>query len=231
MRKVLAAAIVILCATAFASASEVAVLQNGFTIRHDHRQVIGENTRLFTTASDESFVDIPTAQIAAYAPDETPAAPEVAAAPQVQPPLVDLHALIQSAGERHGLDPDFVASVVRAESDFNPRAVSPKGARGLMQLMPKTADGLGVKDSFDPAANVDAGTQYLRALLDQYNGDVPKALAAYNAGEKRVAQYNGVPPYHETRAYIRKIIADYNRKKAAAKKAEVAAKSTVASSQ
>ncbi len=229
MRRVLAAAIVIFGATVVASAAEVAVLQNGFTIRHDHRQVMGENTRLFTSASDDSFVDIPSAQIVSYAADDTPAAPEMVAS--AGHPLMDVHALIQSAGEKHGIDPDFVASVVRAESDFNPHAVSPKGAQGLMQLMPKTADGLGVKDSFDPAANVDAGAQYLRALLDQYDGDVPKALAAYNAGEKRVAQYNGVPPYHETRAYIRRIIADYNRKKAAEKKAELAAKSNVASSQ
>jgi soluble lytic murein transglycosylase-like protein len=99
-----------------------------------------------------------------------------------------------------------------------------------MQLMPKTAEELGVKDSFDPEANVDAGTKYLRALLDQYNGNVSKALAAYNAGANRVAQYNGVPPYRETRAYVRNIIADYIRKKAASKKAEAREKQPTSAS-
>jgi soluble lytic murein transglycosylase-like protein len=197
-------------ATGIASAAELAVLQNGFTIRHERHEVLGETTRLYTTDSPDSFIEVPTAQITSYAPDDTPA-PQA----EVKP---DVNTIVKAAGAKHGLDPDFVASVVHAESSFNAKAVSPKGARGLMQLMPKTAEQLGVKDSFDPAANVDGGTKYLRALLDQYNGDVPKALAAYNAGTQRVAQYNGVPPYAETHAYVRRIIAEYNRKKAADKK-------------
>ena len=197
-------------ATGIASAAELAVLQNGLTIRHERHEVLGETTRLYTTDSPDSFIEVPTAQITSYAPDDTPA-PQA----EVKP---DVNTIVKAAGAKHGLDPDFVASVVHAESSFNAKAVSPKGARGLMQLMPKTAEQLGVKDSFDPAANVDGGTKYLRALLDQYNGDVPKALAAYNAGTQRVAQYNGVPPYAETHAYVRRIIAEYNRKKAADKK-------------
>ena len=92
-----------------------------------------------------------------------------------------------------------------------------------MQLMPDTASKLGVKDAFDPAANVNAGTQYLRDLLVLYNGDMVKALAAYNAGPQRVAQYHGVPPYHETRAYVAQIVRDFNRKKLAAQKSQAAA--------
>ncbi|HLK49747.1 MAG TPA: lytic transglycosylase domain-containing protein, partial [Bryobacteraceae bacterium] len=103
---------------------------------------------------------------------------------------------------RHRIDPDFLASVVDAESRFNPKAVSAKGAQGLMQLMPRTAVGLGVKDAFDPAENLEAGTRYLRQLLDQYHWDTVKALAAYNAGPQRVEQYLGIPPFAQTRAYV-----------------------------
>ena len=116
------------------------------------------------------------------------------------------------------MDADFIASVIRAESGNNPRAVSPKGAQGLMQLMPGTASKLGVKDSFDPAENVDGGVRYLRELLLLYNNDMIKALAAYNAGPQRVQQYKGVPPYRETHAYVARVINDYNRKKLAQRK-------------
>jgi soluble lytic murein transglycosylase-like protein len=105
--------------------------------------------------------------------------------------------------------------VIRAESGFNSRAVSKKGAQGLMQLMPQTASQLGVGNAFDARANVDGGTKYLRELLEKYNYDVPKALAAYNAGPARVDRYRGVPPYSETQAYVARIIRDYNRKKLA----------------
>ncbi len=113
------------------------------------------------------------------------------------------------------LDPEFVASVIRAESNFKPHAVSPKGAQGLMQLMPSTAAQLGVANAFDPKANIEAGTAHLNALLNLYHDDPVKALAAYNAGAHRVDQYHGVPPYHETRAYVSKIVRDYNAKKRA----------------
>jgi soluble lytic murein transglycosylase-like protein len=121
--------------------------------------------------------------------------------------------LIANAASLYSIDPDFITSVVRAESGFNPTAVSPKGALGLMQLMPRTAVGLGIKDVLDPAANVAGGTKYLRQLLDRYNGDAVNALAAYNAGPQRVLQYGGIPPYPETWAYVARIIKDYNRKK------------------
>ena len=122
---------------------------------------------------------------------------------------------MNGAGQRHQIDPDFINSVIRAESGFNNRAVSKKGAQGLMQLMPQTASHLGVANSFDPNSNVEGGTKYLRELLEKYNYDVPKALAAYNAGPHRVDQYHGVPPYFETQAYVARIIRDFNRKKLA----------------
>jgi soluble lytic murein transglycosylase-like protein len=125
---------------------------------------------------------------------------------------------VNSASAAYHLDPDLVNSVIHAESGFNSRAVSPKGARGLMQLMPGTANQLGVNDAFDPQANVTGGSRYLRELLERYNFDLVKALAAYNAGPQRVEQYRGVPPFRETRAYVARIVHEYNTKKIAQEK-------------
>ncbi|HXO38099.1 MAG TPA: lytic transglycosylase domain-containing protein [Candidatus Acidoferrum sp.] len=134
-------------------------------------------------------------------------------------PIIDLDQVVREASSRNRLDPDFVSSVIQAESNFKTHAVSKKGAQGLMQLMPSTAAQLGVADPFDPKANVEAGTAHLSALLDRYHNDPIKALAAYNAGAHRVKQYNGVPPYRETRAYISKIVRDFNARKRAQMKA------------
>jgi len=223
-----------------ASATEVAILRNGFTIRHEHRALVGNTTRLFLSATDEtSFVDVPTAEIDRFEPDLTPPdpppAPEVnktqagvvppppapAAAANLQAPQSSMNVAdaVSAASDRYRLDPDLLNSVIRAESGFNPHAVSRKGAQGLMQLMPETASQLGVPNAFDPQANVDGGTRYLRELLERYNFDIIKALAAYNAGTKRVEQYHGVPPYRETRAYVASIVRDFNRKKLAQQKA------------
>src|SRR6266576_5901003 len=221
---------------AAASASEVAVLRNGFTIRHELRVLIGANTRLYPSASDESsYVDIPTAEIERSEPDlahvsepvettQTPVVPPTPAAKLSAPPKVDVHQAVAEASDRYRLDPDLLDSVIRAESGFNPRAVSPKGAQGLMQLMPGTASKLGVPNAFDPHDNVEGGTSYLRQLLEQYNFDLIKALAAYNAGPHRVQRYRGVPPYYETRAYVARIVREFNRKKLAEQKASSAAK-------
>ena len=129
-----------------------------------------------------------------------------------------LNQVVNSASAAYHLDPDLVNSVIHAESGFNSRAVSPKGARGLMQLMPGTANQLGVNDAFDPQANVTGGSRYLRELLERYNFDLVKALAAYNAGPQRVEQYRGVPPFRETRAYVARIVHEYNTKKIAQEK-------------
>jgi soluble lytic murein transglycosylase-like protein len=144
------------------------------------------------------------------------------AAPATAAQNIDLDQVVREASSRNRLDPDFVSSVIMAESQFKTHAVSKKGAQGLMQLMPATAAQLGVTDPFDPRANVEAGTAHLSALLDRYNNDPIKALAAYNAGAHRVKQYNGVPPYRETRAYVSKIVRDFNAKKRAQMKAAAA---------
>jgi soluble lytic murein transglycosylase-like protein len=128
--------------------------------------------------------------------------------------------VVNTASATYHLDPDLVNSVIHAESGFNAHAVSPKGARGLMQLMPQTAGKLGVNDAFDPEANVTGGSRYLRELLERYNFDLIKALAAYNAGPERVEQYRGVPPFRETRAYVARIVHEYNTKKIAQEKEE-----------
>jgi soluble lytic murein transglycosylase-like protein len=221
----------LLCAAAVlslvvpASATDIAVLRNGFTIRHDHRIVMGEKTRLFTSSDDSSFTDVATAEITSIekdltppptpAPSAVPASFPATAPARVStsaPPVADLNQVVNSASAAYHLDPDLVNSVIHAESGFNARAISPKGAQGLMQLMPSTANSLGVNNAFNPQQNVGGGSRYLRELLERYNFDLVKALAAYNAGPERVDQYHGVPPFRETRAYVARIIKEYNRK-------------------
>ena len=118
--------------------------------------------------------------------------------------------LIRAAAERYGVDTRLIEAIVQTESAGNPTAVSPKGARGLMQLMPERAAELGVRDSFDPQQNVDGGVRHMRDLLQRFGGDVTLALAAYNAGEAVVRGYGGVPPFTETREYVRRVRAMYN---------------------
>lgn len=220
--------------------TDVAILRNGFTIRHESRAPLGDTTRLFLTSDGASFVDVRTAEIDRIEPDLTPAPSAEQISPAtvatdptpIEPPLrpptpaspaVDVSQVVSAAGDRYRLDPDLINSVIRAESGFKVHAVSPKGAQGLMQLMPGTASKLGVPNAFDPEANVDGGTRYLRELLERYNFDLIKALAAYNAGPQRVEQYRGVPPYLETRKYVASIVRDFNRKKLAQQSATKAA--------
>jgi soluble lytic murein transglycosylase-like protein len=195
----------------------VAALRNGFSMRFDHRRIVEDTSRLYTTADENNYIDVPTAEITSLSQEQLPPPPAAAAPPAA---AVDMKSVVATASDKHLVDADLIDSVIRAESGFNPKAVSPKGARGLMQLMPGTAAKLGVQDSFDAQSNVDGGTRYLRELLARYNGDLAKALAAYNAGPQRVEQYNGVPPYRETRAYVSTVIRDFNRKKLVARKSQ-----------
>lgn len=212
-------------ATTCASAAELANLRNGYSIRHERHESMGDTTRLyFSMDASSGFVDVATEQIESFeaAPPEPPSS-------RATSNQRELGTIIADASTRTQIDADFIASVIHAESNGNPRAVSRKGAQGLMQLMPQTAATLGVKNSFDPADNVDGGTRYLHDLLVQYHGDAARALAAYNAGTQRVQQYGGVPPYHETHTYVARIINDYNRKKIAeAKKSSSSATTTPA---
>ena len=192
-----------------APASFIATLRNGFAIQFQRREVRDDVARLYI--SGENYIDVPEAEIEEIAQAEVVAVP-------APPPAPSIDQLVDEAGVRHQLDPDFLHSVVRAESGYNPRAVSRKGAQGLMQLMPATAAELGVSDSFQPAANLEGGARYLRELLRRYSNDPIKALAAYNAGPHRVQQYGGVPPYRETRAYVSRIVRDFNRAKRSQKR-------------
>src|SRR5664279_2646507 len=217
MRRLIQLGLLMFFAGSLVSAAEIDNLSNGFSIRHERHETLGDTTRLYLSSEiTSSYVDVPTSRIADFEP--APTEPRVSSSPISA--KQDLNGIISSASSRSQIDADFIASVIRAESGNNPRAVSRKGAKGLMQLMPQTASTLGVNNSFDPAENVDVGVRYLRELLLQYNGDAAKALAAYNAGPQRVQQYHGVPPYRETHAYVARVITDYNRKKLAQSKAQ-----------
>lgn len=117
--------------------------------------------------------------------------------------------LIEQAAQKYGVDPDLIEAVIQTESNYDADAVSSAGAQGLMQLMPATASSLGVTDSFDPAQNINGGVKLLSQLLDQYDGNVKLALAAYNAGPGAVAKYDGVPPYKETQQYVSRVLGLY----------------------
>jgi soluble lytic murein transglycosylase-like protein len=219
LRAKLVTLVALLAISTSAFAADLAVLRNGFTIRHQRREVMGAITRLyFASGSQSGWIDLPTAEIASYQREE------VEAADASPPPKAEgIPGLVEAASDRHQVDADLVNSVIQAESGFNPRARSPKGAQGLMQLMPATASRLGVGNAYEPRDNIEGGTRYLRQLLEQYHGDAIKALAAYNAGPQRVDQYRGVPPYRETHNYVRRVITDFNRKKVAQQKAAAAA--------
>ena len=127
----------------------------------------------------------------------------------------DVRSLVAQAAKSFDVNPLLVDSVIEVESNYNPFAVSPKGAQGLMQLMPKTAANLGVGNSFAPNENVNGGTAYLDALLKKYHDNLALALAAYNAGPAAVDRWHGIPPYHETRVYVARVIREFNRRYAA----------------
>jgi hypothetical protein len=214
MRRIPILALTLLPALAGDARAEIAVLANGLTLKLDgHRTEEAQLVLVLRGGGELSLV--PTA-VRGFVPDEV--LDEI-----VFPGTGDLRALAVAAARRHGVDPELVLAVVSVESAFQARAVSPKGAQGLMQLMPGTASSLGVNDAFDPAENLDGGTRHLGSLLTVYGGDLRRALAAYNAGEGAVARHGGVPPFRETRDYVRKVLERYGTEAASVVKQKRAA--------
>jgi soluble lytic murein transglycosylase-like protein len=201
-------------------------LRNGFFYDCARSEPIDDShVRLFLTSSPaqspnqaSNFIDLSAQSIASIEtlPDPPqPASAAVPAATAAPAPTQDVHELLSKAGAQHNIDVELLASVVKAESGGRANAVSRTGARGLMQLMPGTAQQLGVDDSFRPDQNIAGGSAYLDTLLTRYKDDLSLALAAYNAGPAAVDRYHGIPPYRETQAYVVRVEREFKRRKLA----------------
>jgi soluble lytic murein transglycosylase-like protein len=186
--------------------AEYVVLQSGQRLKITGYQLVGDKYRLQLAGG---MVEVPVQDVVRIEPEDV--FTTVAAQPIVQPPYREL---VEAAAARYKVDADLISSVIAVESNFDPKAVSRKNASGLMQLLPETAARLGVKNIFDPQENIDAGTRYLRELLESYNNNIALALAAYNAGPERVQQYGRVPPFAETISYVRRVKRGYEQSKA-----------------
>jgi soluble lytic murein transglycosylase-like protein len=204
--RVLVATLSMVLAGAALARAEIAVLASGQTLKLDSHRV--EAGLLVLALRGGGEVHLPASAVRGFVPDEVLEELERGAA------AADVRLLVEQAARRRGIDPALVLAVVSVESGFRPEAVSPKGAQGLMQLMPRTAESLGVEDAFDPEPKLDGGVRHLESLLKLYDGNLTRALAAYNAGQGAVARHGGVPPYRETREYVRRVLERYRAKKA-----------------
>ena len=182
-----------------AARADFAVLKSGVRLHITGYETAGDRVRLTV---DGGNVEVAAADLVSIDPEET-----FAAHPAPLPLAAPYGELIRASASKHGVDEKLIAHLIAVESNFNPKAVSRKRAQGLMQLMPQTAHRFAVANAFDPAQNIEAGTRYLKELLDRYRGDTSLALAAYNAGPEIVQRYRGVPPFPETQHYVRKITA------------------------
>jgi len=214
-----------------AHAFERITLRNGFSYDCSHHEIVGQHVRLYTGSGDLNYQDITAADITGIDTLPDPPAPAVVKTTptpsnQSAPTLAEMNQMLAHAGAEHDIDAELLASVVKAESNFRVNATSRAGARGLMQLMPSTAHDLGVQDITRADQNINGGTAYLDSLLKLYKDDIRLALAAYNAGPAAVARYHGIPPFPETRAYVIRVIQEFNRRKSAL---ALAATTTVAS--
>lgn len=196
--------------------AEYIVLQSGLRLHVSGYQLQGEKYHLQLQGG---WMDVSVADVVKIEPEEVfePIVQPRAAAPGQataanQPPY---HEFVLAAASRYGVDAELISSVMEVESHFNPKAISVKNARGLMQLLPETAARLGVKDIFDPQENIEGGTRYLKELLQLYKNDLTLALAAYNAGPDNVQKYGNVPPFHETQSYVKQVKKKYQKNKSA----------------
>jgi soluble lytic murein transglycosylase-like protein len=214
----LVAAFLAVSVSSAAHALERVTLHNGFSYDCARREALDEtHVRLFLSTASSSadssgnFIDLPTQAIASIETLPEPATPLVAVIPV--PAAPDVTTLLNHAGAQHNIDVDLLASVVHTESGGRANAVSRAGARGLMQLMPGTAQQLGIEDAFRPDQNIAGGSAYLDDLLTRYHDNLALALAAYNAGPAAVDHYHGIPPYRETRAYVARVMTEFKRRK------------------
>jgi hypothetical protein len=209
MRVRLLLCVAVLLALPGVARADLIRLKSGRVISVESWQIKGDTiVMVFRDGGGE--LEAPQSIVDEVLPDEYPRlkpAPPQPLVVEAPPAMDDIPTMIDVLAERYGVDPKLAHAVVRVESNYKPRAVSPKGAKGLMQLMPATAQQYGVEDSFDPEENLEAGLRHLRGLLDRYRNDVRTALAAYNAGVYAVAKYGGIPPYRETQDYVRRIMA------------------------
>ena len=195
-----------LLASAIAARADYVVLRSGARLNVTGYEILGDKYRLHLKGG---VAEVSVDDIVGIEPEEI-----FEPLPEPLSEKTPFEKIIRAAAERYGVDADLIHCVIAVESNFNPKAVSPKNARGLMQLLPQTAAQLGVKDIFDPEQNVDGGTRYLRDLLKKYS-NLTLALAAYNAGPQRVDQYGRrVPPYLETMKYVQRIAKSYAKIKA-----------------
>jgi soluble lytic murein transglycosylase-like protein len=190
--------------------AEYVVLRSGQRLTVTGYQLLGDKYRL---QMNGGFVEVPSEEVVAIEPEEVFTPVVVPVKPGALAQNAQFGQFIQSAATRFHVDADLISSVIAIESNFNPKAVSRKNARGLMQLIPGTATRLGVRNVFDPAENIDAGTRYLGELLHRYDNDLILALAAYNAGPERVQKYGRVPPFPETMSYVKKVKHTYDQQK------------------
>ena len=200
-------AVLILLSSCVPARADYVVLRSGARLNVTGYEILGDRYKLHVQGG---VAEVPVEDIVAIEPEEI-------FEPSTEP-LTDktpFQKLIRDAAARYNLDPTLIHSVISIESNFNPKAVSHKNARGLMQLMPRTAELMGVKDSFDPGQNIDGGSHYLSGLLKKYKNDLTLALAAYNAGPDSVDKYGRrVPPYLETMKYVQRITKTYAKLKA-----------------
>ncbi len=198
----------LLFVTAPSLRAEYVALKNGQRLHVTGYQLLGEKYRLQIAGG---IVEVRVEEVVSIEPEDTfaPVPPQIVVAA-----TAPFREIVKAAAARYNVDADLITSVIAAESNFDPKAVSKRNARGLMQLLPETAAQFGVQNIFDPAENIDAGTHFLRDLLQRYNNDLVLALAAYNAGPERVQQFGRVPPYAETTSYVRRVKRAYEKSKA-----------------